>query len=124
MSRTLKTLGLALCVAAALAVLPAAVQAQVIVVQSPPAVVSPAPVIQTYYPAPVYAAPSISYSAPIVTSYSGTRVAYYAAPVYQTYSVPVAVTPAPGVYTTYTYRNGLGIFRPRFVNQTYYTPVP
>jgi hypothetical protein len=134
MNRTLKALGLVLVATLALtAVLPAPAQAQVVIVQSGP-IVAPPPVVTTYYTTPAFVVPSISYSAP-VTTYAVPRVAYYPAPVVTTYSAPVVTTysPAPtatvvgaspGVYTTYTYRNGLGIFRPRFVNQTYYTPLP
>jgi hypothetical protein len=76
----------------------------------------------SYYPAPV------AYSVPIATTYSGyaAPVVAYSAPIATTYSgyaAPVVAAPAAGVYTTYTYWNGLGIFRPRYVNQTYYTPV-
>lgn len=75
----------------------------------------------SYYPAPV------AYSAPIATAYSGyaAPVVAYSAPIATTYSyaAPVVASPAPGTYTTYTYWNGLGIFRPRYVNQTYYTPI-
>lgn len=135
MSRMLKLAGLAFVAAVALTVvLPASVQAQVVVVPSAP-VIAPAPVVRTYYATPTYVVPSISYSAPVVT-YASPRVSYYPAPVVTSYySAPVVTTysPAPaatvvgaspGVYTTYTYRNGLGVFRPRYVNQTYYTPLP
>jgi hypothetical protein len=135
MKRMLKTMALGLLLAAALTVaIPTEAHAQVIVVQSP-AVYSPPPIYRTYS-APTYVVPSIAYSAPV---YTVPRVAYYPAPVvsysapvvsyaapvttYSSYAVPAVTTPAPGVYTTYTYWNGLGIFRPRYVNQTYYTPV-
>lgn len=106
------------------AMFPTTVQAQYYIqpapVYAPPLYRSYAVPRVSYYPAPVayptYAAPQVSYyPAPVVQT-------TYAAPVYSTYAAPV-VAPAPGVYTTYTYRNGLGIFRPRFVNQSYYTPV-
>src|SRR4051812_1730012 len=129
MNRWLKLLGLSALVGFAM---PAMAHAQYIV-QSAPVVVSP-PVVQTY-PAPVYA-PSIGYAAPVTSYYAAPRVSYYAAPAVSysapvvsysapvvTYAAPAAVvTPAPGVYTTYTYR-GYGIFRPRgYYSQTYYSP--
>ena len=141
MSRMLKTLGLALVLALVLTLaLPAVTQAQVVIVPSSPVVVWPTPIVRSYsaYPAPVYIAPSITYSAPLVTA---PRVSYYSTPVVTasvpvvSYSAPVVTGPvavvsysapvvvSPGVYTTYTYRNGLGIFRPRYVYQSYYTPV-
>ncbi len=141
MSRMLKTLALGLLLAAALTVvLPTPAQAQIGITPPAPVFVRP-PVVTTYpaYSAPTYVVPSISYSAPVVTTYAAPRLSYYPAPVVSyaapvvTYSAPVAATysyaapivttPAPGVYTTYTYWNGLGIFRPRYVNQTYYTPI-
>ncbi len=141
MRRMVNILGLALLVAAALTVaLPTPAQAQYVIVQGGP-VVAPAPVV-TYYGAPsisyaapvvTYASPRVSYYAaptyvtPAVSYYSAPAVSYYSAPVVTTYSqyVPAApvVTAAPGLYSTYTYRNGLGIFRPRYVTQTYYTPL-
>jgi hypothetical protein len=126
MNRSLRTLALGLLAAAVLTlVVPTAAQAQVVIVQSPSITPAP-PVITATYSAPLYVAPSISYYPPVVTTtYAVPRVAYYPAPVVTTYSpVPAVVAPSPGVYTTYTYRNGLGVFRPRFVNQTYYTPLP
>jgi hypothetical protein len=141
MGRMLKFAGLALLAAVTLtAVLPAPAQAQVVIVQSPQ-VFAPAPIVRTYYTTPTVVAPSISYSAPVAT-YAVPRVSYYSAPVVTTYSAPVVaysspivttyspapattvIGPSPGVYTTYTYRNSLGIFRPRYVNRTYYTPLP
>jgi hypothetical protein len=133
MNRTLSIFGLALLLAVALTIgLPASAQAQVIVVQSPP-VFAPPPVVTTYsiprysyYPGPVVTTYSAYPAAPITTSYSaypGVVVTGYAAPVVTTYSAPVVAAPPAGVYTTYTYWNGLGIFRPRYVNQTYYTPL-
>jgi hypothetical protein len=137
MNRMLKTMALGLLLAAALTVaIPTQAHAQVIIVQSPP-VYSPPPIVtyRTYSP-PTYVVPSIAYSAPV---YTAPRVSYYPAPVvsysapvvsysapittYSPYAAPVVTSPAPGVYTTYSYWNGLGIFRPRYVNQTYYTPV-
>ena len=132
MNRMLKTLAAGLLIAAALTfAIPTHAQAQIIVVQSP-APYSPPPVV-TYraYAAPTYVVPSISYNAPTyvvprVSYYPGPVVTTYAAPfatTYSAYTAPVVASPAPGVYTTYTYRNGLGVFRPRYVNQTYYAPV-
>jgi hypothetical protein len=128
MSRMLKTSGFVLIAAVALTVvLPAPAQAQVVIVPS-------APVVRTYYAAPTYVVPSISYSVP--ATYVAPRVSYYPPPVVTTtYAAPVVTTyyaapaatvvsPAPGVYTTTTYRTGLGIWRPRYVSQTYYTPLP
>jgi len=125
MYRMVKTATLILGVCAVLA-LAVPVQAQVVVVQSAP-IVAPAPVI-AYQPS--YVVPSISYSIP---TYTVPRVSYYAplaVTTYSTpvtpvvsYSVPVSTVVSPGVYTTYTYRNGLGIFRPRYVSQSYYTPI-
>lgn len=123
MTRISATLGLA-----ALAVLvPSAAQAQYYV---PAAPVYAPPIVASY---PAYAVPRVSYY-PAPVAYSVPSTAYYAAPVVQTtYAAPVVqtysaypapvVAPAPGVYTTYTYRNGLGIFRPRYVNRSYYSPV-
>ena len=137
---TLKTLAVGLVIAAALTLaVPMQAHAQIIVVQSPaPAVSYPAYSAPSYvvpsiaYGSPAYVVPRVSYYgapayvAPPVSYYPGPVVNTYAAPIattYSAYGAPVVTSPSPGVYTTYTYRNGLGVFRPRYVNQTYYTPV-
>jgi hypothetical protein len=135
MSRLRNTLGLALFATVLTLGLPAAARAQVVVVQSPPVYTTPTYVVPatSYYSVPVttYAAPRVAYytapattyyAAPVTSYYAAPATTYYAAPVTSYYAAPV-VTAAPGYYTTYTYRYGLGIFRPRYVTQTYYTPV-
>jgi hypothetical protein len=142
MRRLMALLGLAL---AAYAILPAAAQAQVVIVGRPAYYQQPVIVSQSYYPpvvtysappvvysspqvvysAPqvVYSAPQVVYSAPQVV-YSAPQVSYYAAPQsVVTYSAPVTyAAPAAGVYTTRTYY-GYGILRPRgYYSQTYYQP--
>jgi hypothetical protein len=146
MNRTLKTLAIALLIAAAVTLaVPMHAQAQIIVVQSPapytppvvtfpnyPAYSAPTYVVPSYtYSAPTYVAPRVSYYSapgyvlPRVSYYSAPAVTAYSAPIattYSAYAAPVVTTPAAGVYTTYSYRNGLGLFRPRYVNQTYFVP--
>lgn len=133
MRRILALLGLAV---AAYAILPAAAQAQVVIVGRPAYYAPPVVVSQSYYPPITYSAPPVvtyssppvvTYSSPpVVSYYSGPPVVAYSAPPVVTYSAPPTVVtyaaPAPGVYTTRSYY-GFGIFRPRGWNtETYYRP--
>ena len=110
--------------------------AQIVIVQSPPRVL-------TYAPPPIYVpAPVVTYSSPVVYSvpvatYSSPAVSYSYYPATTVYSAPPPVSysyypattvysaPAvvvPGVVTTRSYI-GLGIFRPRGVyTETYISP--
>ena len=110
MRRFVTLLGLALF---AYALLPAAVQAQVIYVQPRPYVIVTQPVVPSYY----YAPSVTTYSSSATYSYYPPATTVYSAPPVVTYSAPpgTVVIPAAGVITTRTYY-GYGILRPRGYN--------
>ena len=121
MRRFMTVLGIALL---GYALLPTAVQAQVIYVNPgrtyvAPIVVAP-PVVQSYYP------PSITtYSSSATYSYYPPTTVYsYSAPAVVTNSSPPTVVAPAGVITTRSYY-GFGIFRPRgYYTESHYTPLP
>ncbi|GEM_PF-3992852 len=110
-------------------------QAQFVIVESRPRVVtySPPPVYLSAplvrYSSPVvysspfvtYSSPVVTYSSPIFSSAPLVSYAYYPPASTTVYSAPGAVV-IPGVVTTRSYV-GLGIFRPRGVyTETYFVP--
>jgi len=124
-------LGLAVC-----AFLPATAPAQVVIVGSPPPVVtySSPPIVTYSSPAPLVVPQSTTtysyYSAPPVVTYSSpaplvvpqSTTTYYSGPPVVTYSAPVVTYASPGVVTTRSYY-GFGILRPRgWYTETYVRP--
>jgi hypothetical protein len=122
MRRFMTLLGIALL---GYALLPTAVQAQVIYVNPgrtyvAPIVVAP-PVVQSYY----YSPSITTYSSSATYSYYPPTTVYsYSSPAVVTYSSPPTVIAPAGVITTRSYY-GFGIFRPRgYYTESYYTPLP